>query len=59
MIDTRQAPGQAAGPADHKPRIVIVGGGYVGMYTALRLRRRLRWVEAELCVIDPKSYMTY
>jgi len=59
MIDTRQAPGQAAGPADHKPRIVIVGGGYVGMYTALRLRRRLRRAEAELCVIDPKSYMTY
>jgi NADH dehydrogenase len=24
------------------PRIVIVGGGYVGMYTALRLRRKLR-----------------
>ena len=41
------------------PRIVIVGGGYVGMYTALRLRRRLRRGEARVTVIDSRSYMTY
>jgi Pyridine nucleotide-disulphide oxidoreductase len=41
------------------PRIVIVGGGYVGMYTVLRLRRMLRRSGAQLCIIDPKSYMTY
>lgn len=41
------------------PRIVIVGGGYVGMYTALHLRRKLRSGEAEIYLIDPKSYMTY
>jgi NADH:ubiquinone reductase (H+-translocating) len=49
----------AGGAGAHPPRIVIVGGGYVGMYTALHLRRRLRKHEAEICVIDPKSYMTY
>ncbi|WP_084963991.1 NAD(P)/FAD-dependent oxidoreductase [Thermoactinospora rubra] len=42
-----------------RPRILIVGGGYVGMYTALRLQRRLRPGEAEITVIDADSYMTY
>ncbi|MBI1376539.1 MAG: NAD(P)/FAD-dependent oxidoreductase [Frankiales bacterium] len=41
------------------PRILIVGGGYVGMYTALRLHRRLRRGEARVTVVDPRSYMTY
>lgn len=40
-------------------RIVIVGGGYVGMYTALRLQRRLRKDEAEVTVIGSHAYMTY
>ncbi|GAC1323552.1 MAG: NAD(P)/FAD-dependent oxidoreductase [Mycobacteriales bacterium] len=39
--------------------IVVVGGGYVGMYTALRLQRRLQPGEAAVTVIDPNSYMTY
>ncbi|GIH73954.1 NAD(P)/FAD-dependent oxidoreductase [Planobispora longispora] len=41
------------------PRILIVGGGYVGMYTALRLQRRLRRGEARVTVVDADSYMTY
>jgi NADH:quinone reductase (non-electrogenic) len=41
------------------PRILIVGGGYVGMYTALRLSHRLRPGEATITVVDPQSYMTY
>jgi NADH dehydrogenase len=41
------------------PRIVIVGGGYVGMYTAIRLHRRLRRSEAEILLLDNDSYMTY
>jgi NADH dehydrogenase len=41
------------------PRILIVGGGYVGMYTALRLQRKLRRGEATVTVVDPHSYMTY
>jgi NADH dehydrogenase len=44
-------------------QIVIVGGGYVGMYTALRLQRKLRGElrrgEVAVTVIDPQSYMTY
>jgi NADH:ubiquinone reductase (H+-translocating) len=40
-------------------RIVIVGGGYVGMYTALRLQKKLRGGEAEITVIDPQPHMTY
>lgn len=41
------------------PRILIVGGGYVGMYTALRLQRRLRRENVRITVVDPRSYMTY
>ena len=41
------------------PHILIVGGGYVGMYTALTLQRKLRRGEATVTVVDPQSYMTY
>src|SRR5882757_4475544 len=55
------------------PRILVVGGGYVGMYTALRLQRKLKLkrgegkgedkgrgaAEAEIVVVDPQPYMTY
>jgi NADH:ubiquinone reductase (H+-translocating) len=40
-------------------RIVIVGGGYVGMYTALRLQKKLSRGGAEITVIDPQASMTY
>jgi NADH:ubiquinone reductase (H+-translocating) len=42
-----------------RPHILIVGGGYVGMYTALRLQRRLKAGEASITIVDPHSYMTY
>jgi NADH dehydrogenase len=42
-----------------RPRILIIGGGYVGMYTALRLLKRLRYGEATVTLVDPRSYMTY
>ncbi|HET7406513.1 MAG TPA: NAD(P)/FAD-dependent oxidoreductase [Mycobacteriales bacterium] len=42
-----------------RPHIVVVGGGYVGLYTALRLQNKLRRSEASITVIDPRSYMTY
>jgi len=42
-----------------RPRILIVGGGYVGLYTALRLQRRLTRGAAEVIVVDPQSHMTY
>src|SRR5215813_2293590 len=45
------------------PHVLIVGGGYVGMYTALRLQKKLRGElrrgEIEITVVDPQSYMTY
>ncbi|GAA3945760.1 NAD(P)/FAD-dependent oxidoreductase [Streptomyces gulbargensis] len=44
-------------------RILVVGGGYVGMYTALRLQRQLgaelRAGTAEIVVVTPDPYMTY
>ncbi|WP_265736960.1 NAD(P)/FAD-dependent oxidoreductase [Actinacidiphila rubida] len=41
------------------PRILVVGGGYVGMYAALRLQRKLKRDEAEIVVVEPQPYMTY
>jgi NADH dehydrogenase len=41
-------------------RILIVGGGYVGMYSALRLERRLRGSDdVEIVLVSPESFMTY
>ncbi|MCX2178933.1 NAD(P)/FAD-dependent oxidoreductase [Streptomyces sp. SKN60] len=44
-------------------RILVVGGGYVGMYTALRLQRQLKAElksrTAEITVVTPEPYMTY
>jgi NADH:ubiquinone reductase (H+-translocating) len=45
------------------PHILIVGGGYVGMYTAYRLQkkvaRRLGGAKATITIVDPQSHMTY
>jgi NADH:ubiquinone reductase (H+-translocating) len=41
------------------PRILIAGGGYVGLYTALELERHLRPGEADLVLVNPQNYMTY
>jgi NADH:ubiquinone reductase (H+-translocating) len=41
------------------PHILIAGGGYVGMYTALGLKRRLRAGEARVTLVDPRPNMTY
>jgi NADH:ubiquinone reductase (H+-translocating) len=52
--------GTASTMSEH---VLIVGGGYVGMYTALRLRRKmhrqLKSGELEITIVDPQSYMTY
>ncbi|GAA5007455.1 NAD(P)/FAD-dependent oxidoreductase [Streptomyces hyderabadensis] len=51
------------GMVKERARILVVGGGYVGMYTALRLQRNLkgelRRGEAEITVVTPDAYMTY
>lgn len=41
------------------PRILILGGGTVGLFSARRLRRRLRHCEAAIVMVDPRPYMTY
>ncbi len=41
------------------PKILIVGGGYAGFYTAWKLEKQLRKGEAEVTVVDPLPYMTY
>jgi len=42
-----------------RPRILIVGGGYVGLYTAMRILKKMRYGEATVTVVDPRPYMTY
>ncbi|MFE7778232.1 NAD(P)/FAD-dependent oxidoreductase [Streptomyces sp. NPDC057445] len=46
-----------------RTRILVVGGGYVGMYTALRLQDKLKAElgrgEVEILVVTPEPYMTY
>ncbi|MDQ4092721.1 MAG: NAD(P)/FAD-dependent oxidoreductase [Actinomycetota bacterium] len=39
--------------------MLIVGGGHVGLYTALRLQSKLRTGEASVTVVDPQTQMTY
>lgn len=41
------------------PRILVAGGGYVGLYTALRLQRRMGKNDVAIVVVDPRPYMTY
>jgi NADH dehydrogenase len=40
-------------------RILLIGGGYVGLYAALRLERELRAEEAEVTLVDPENFMVY
>ena len=40
-------------------KILIVGGGYAGLYTARGLERQLGDSEAEITIVDPLPYMTY
>ena len=41
------------------PHILILGGGYVGLYTAWGLRRALPPGRARVTVVEPNPYMTY
>jgi NADH dehydrogenase len=40
-------------------KILIIGGGYAGFYTAWRLEKLLKSGEAEVTLVDPLPYMTY
>jgi NADH dehydrogenase len=41
------------------PKILIVGGGYAGFYTAWKLEQKMRAGEAEVTMVDPLPYMQY
>jgi NADH dehydrogenase len=43
----------------HVPKILIVGGGYAGFYTAFKLEKLLAKNEAEVTMVDPLPYLTY
>ncbi|TDE93952.1 NAD(P)/FAD-dependent oxidoreductase [Occultella glacieicola] len=49
----------ASGRTRKVPRILILGGGYVGLYTAMQIRKRLGRREAAIVMVDPRPYMTY
>ena len=40
-------------------RILVVGGGYIGMYAARHLERRLRGTAHELVFVNPDNFMLY
>ncbi|MDJ0354736.1 NAD(P)/FAD-dependent oxidoreductase [Paenarthrobacter sp. PH39-S1] len=42
-----------------RPRVLIVGGGYVGLYVALRLQKKIASAGGIVTVVDPLPYMTY
>ena len=46
-------------PGTSVPKILIVGGGYAGFYTAFKLEKHLKPGEAEVTLVDPLPYLTY
>lgn len=41
------------------PHVLILGGGYVGLYTAWGLHRHLAPTAMRVTVVEPNAYMTY
>ena len=44
---------------DNRKQIVILGGGFGGVYTARCLERILRPNEADICLINRENYWVY
>ncbi|GAA4374179.1 NAD(P)/FAD-dependent oxidoreductase [Paeniglutamicibacter cryotolerans] len=42
-----------------RPRILVVGGGYVGLYVAMNLQKKVKAHGGIVTVVDPLPYMTY
>ena len=42
-----------------RPRILVVGGGYVGLYVAKNLQKKVKARGGIVTVVDPNPYMTY
>jgi len=51
-------PASLAAMTPTRPRIVIVGGGFVGLFTARHIQARTRR-QAEVLFITPRNFMTY
>ncbi|MFF8843659.1 NAD(P)/FAD-dependent oxidoreductase [Streptomyces sp. NPDC015127] len=62
MVKAANTRGTTSGTSP-RTRVLVVGGGYVGMYTALRLQRKLKPEldrgDVEIVVVAPDPYMTY
>jgi len=60
LTSVSHASDTASSPRPRKvPRIVVLGGGSVGLYVARRLRKKLKKRDAAIVVVDPRPYMTY
>ncbi len=55
----RSREGTVAGPSGRPPRVVVVGGGFVGFHTLRHLQRRLPRDAAELVLVNPFDYLLY
>ncbi|WP_427133316.1 NAD(P)/FAD-dependent oxidoreductase [Pseudarthrobacter sp. S9] len=42
-----------------RPRVLVVGGGYVGLYVALKLQKKIANAGGIVTLVDPLPYMTY
>ncbi|NKX53236.1 NAD(P)/FAD-dependent oxidoreductase [Arthrobacter mobilis] len=42
-----------------RPRVLVVGGGYVGLYVALKLQKKVKAHGGVVTLVDPLPYMTY
>jgi NADH dehydrogenase len=42
-----------------RPRVLVVGGGYVGLYVALKLQKKVKRHGGIVTLVDPLPYMTY
>lgn len=68
-VDVRAGLAPLVPPAPRAPgsqparRVLLIGGGYVGLYTALTLQKKLRGElrrgQVQITVVDPRPYMTY
>ncbi|MFI2373358.1 NAD(P)/FAD-dependent oxidoreductase [Streptomyces sp. NPDC018833] len=62
MVKAANTRGSTSGTSP-RTRVLVVGGGYVGMYTALRLQRKLKPEldrgDVDIVVVAPDPYMTY
>ena len=45
--------------ANDRPRILVVGGGYVGLTVASRIQKDVKASGGVVTVVDPNPYMTY